>query len=151
MHRSNRGFSLVELVVVIIIGTIMTSIVIRGFGNARAGNSVRAAEQNFRALHARARAYAIERGSETNLVVNPDRDEVLILDSAGDTVDMMDFFETLGVDVGSSSGTVRLTLTPRGYADLDKNNFTSLTDITFSQESESRVVSLLPIGQLRNP
>lgn len=135
---------------VIIIGTIMISIVVRGFGNARAGNSVRSAEQNFRALHARARAYAIERGSETNLVINPDRDEVLILDSAGDTVDMMDFHQTMGVDI-SSSGTLRLTFTPRGYADLDKNNFTSLAEITFGQESEARTVALLPIGQLRNP
>ena len=93
MLRSNRGFSLIELVVVVIIGTIMTTIVIRGFGNARAGNSVRAAEQNFRGL----------------------------------------------------------TMTPRGYADLNQNNFSSLTNITFTQESEVRTVALLPIGQLRNP
>ena len=151
MLRSNRGFSLVELVVVIIIGTIMTSIVIRGFGSARAGNSVRAAEQNFRALHARARAYAIERGEETQLIVDPNTEEVLVLDAAGDTVDMMDFFETLGVDLGSPSGTLRLTFTPRGYADLDKNNFSSLAEITFGQEAEVRSVAMLPIGQLRNP
>lgn len=150
MLRSNRGFSLIEMTIVIVIGAIMIAIVIQGFGNARAGNSVRSAEQNFRGLHARARAYAIERGSETKLVVDPATDEVLILDSDGDTVDMMDFFQTLGVDVGASAR-LELTMTPRGYADLDRTNFTSLTEITFTQESEVRTVALLPIGQLRNP
>ncbi len=148
MPRSNRGFSLVELVIVILIGTIMTSIVIRGFGNTRAGNSVRSAEQNFRGLHARARAYAIERGSETTLVIDPAQDEVLIRDAAGDTVDMMDFFETLGVDI-RSSGTVELTFTARRYADVPVSD-NALTDIAFVQESEERIVSILPIGQLKN-
>lgn len=133
---------------VILIGTLMTSIVIRGFGNTRAGNSVRSAEQNFRGLHARARAYAIERGSETTLMVEPDRDEVLILDSAGDTVDMMDFFQTLGVDI-QSSGTVEVAFTARGYADVPVHD-NALTDISFIQESEARTVSILPIGQLKN-
>lgn len=148
MRRSNRGFSLVELVFVILIGTIMTSIVIRGFGNTRAGNSVRSAEQNFRGLHARARAYAIERGSETTLVIDPAQDEVLIRDADGNTVDAMDFFETLGVDI-RSSGTVELTFTARGYADVPVSD-NALTDIAFVQESEERIVSILPIGQLKN-
>lgn len=150
MHRSNRGFSLIELVVVVIIGTIMTTIVIRGFGNARAGNSVRAAEQNFRGLHARARAYAIERGEQTWLIVDPNQDEVRVLDSGGTVVDQMDFFETLGVDV-VSDGVLRLNFTPRGYSDPDQNNFDALTKIVFGQEADERVIYLLPIGQLANP
>lgn len=148
MRRSNRGFSLVELVIVILIGAIMTSIVIRGFGNTRAGNSVRSAEQNFRGLHAQARAYAIERGNEATLVIEPDQDQVLIRDADGDTVEIMDFFETLGVDI-RSSGTVELTFTARGYADVPVSA-DALTDIAFVQESEERIVSILPIGQLKN-
>lgn len=148
MRRSNRGFSLVELVMVIIIGTIMTTIVIRGFGNARAGNSVRSAEQTFRGMHARTRAYAIERGRETSLVIEPDRDEVLIIDSAGDTVDALDFFQALGVDI-QSDGRVEVAFTPRGYANVPVHS-NALTDVSFVQESERRTVSILPIGQLKN-
>jgi prepilin-type N-terminal cleavage/methylation domain-containing protein len=64
------GFTMVELVIALLIGSILTSIALSSYGNARGRFAVRGARTTFASLHARARAQAIESGSMMRLFVD---------------------------------------------------------------------------------
>lgn len=60
MKRQRHGFSLIESVIAILIGSILTSIALSSYGSVRGTFAVRGARNTFAALHARAPAQAIE-------------------------------------------------------------------------------------------
>ena len=147
MRRSRLGFSLIELVIALLIGSILTSIALSSYGNARGRFAVRGARNTFAALHARARAQAIERGSTVRLMVDAAGDSVYLV-SGGITLENVRFGEELNVDIRSSSGSLRLCMNSRGYADSDCNSFNTTPTVTFWQNADSASVSILPLGQL---
>lgn len=147
MPRSHHGFSLVELVIALLIGSILTSVALSSYGNARGAFAVRGARSTFASLHARARAQAIERGSTVRLLVDVTGDSVALW-AGTDHLETVSFKDELNVDIRTSVGALRLCMNSRGYADTDCNNFTSAATITFWHNADSASVSLLPLGQL---
>ena len=76
MRRRVRGFTLIEVLVTILIGAILTSIAVKGFGLTSSEMSVRQARNVFTGMVARARAMAIERGTLTRFYVDPAGDSI---------------------------------------------------------------------------
>lgn len=145
--RARRGFTLIEVVIALLIGSILTSIALSQFGNARGGFAVRGARNTFISLHARTRAQAIELGTTIRLYLLVNGDSVTIRN--GSTVlETVHFGDELHVDLSSTAGSLRLCMNSRGYADTDCNSFSSTVTVTFKQNADSTQLKILPLGQL---
>ena len=147
MRKSRHGFTIIELIIALLIGTILTSIALSSYGNARGAFAVRGARNTFATLHARARAQAIERGATVRLMVDVAGDSIYLW-SGGANLETIHFDDELHVDVQSSMGNVRLCMNTRGYADTSCNNFTTTAKLTFWFNADSASVNILPLGQL---
>lgn len=151
MQRAH-GFTLVELVIAIVVGGILTSIALNRFSGVQSRFAVRSASGTFEAYHARARARAIERGTSATFHVDPAGDSIWIT-QGGVQVAFFDFAEQMDVDVQSSaSGVLELCFTPRGYADTDCNssNLSSSVTVTFAQGGSTSELDMWPLGQLKH-
>jgi len=147
MPRFRHGFSLIELVIALLIGSILTSVALSSYGNARGRFAVRGARNTFTSIHARARAQAIELGTNVRMIVDVAGDSVALW-SGGQTLESIHFDEELNVDIQSSGGSIRLCMNPRGYADTDCNSFSTTVKVTFWHNADSASLNILPLGQL---
>ena len=149
MNRRSRGFSLIELIIAIMIGAILTSMAVKGFGSTSTSLAVSQARNVFNGMAARARAQAIESGTRTILIASITGDSVMILGQGGQIVENVRFAEELSVDIQASATTIRLCMSPRGYADTNCNSFSSTITVTFVAGSSSESLEILPLGQIR--
>ncbi|HSM61401.1 MAG TPA: type II secretion system protein [Longimicrobiales bacterium] len=141
------GFTLLELVIALLIGSILTSIAMASYGNARGAFAVRGARNTFAALHARARAQAIEAGTMMRLFVDMSGDSAFIWDGANN-LETIDFRDELNVDLRSSVGSLRICMNARGFADADCNNFSSDVTLQFRHNADTASMRVMPLGQL---
>ena len=149
MKRQHSGFTIIELVIALLIGSILTSIALSSFGNSTARFSVRGARNTFVALHARAPASAIERGTTATLLIDLAGDSAAII--RNDTVvDAVHFDTEFNVDLQSSSTRLQLCMSPRGYADDSCTSFSTAQTLyfIFTNGSDTVSVEILPLGQL---
>jgi prepilin-type N-terminal cleavage/methylation domain-containing protein len=149
-----RGFSLLELVIVLALGGIIASVAINSFGNAQSRMGPRSAQSQFLTMHAHTRAIAVERGGMARLVTDPATSTVTITFQAGpgvtpDTVTRRNFRESFGVALETDGGqAVTLCMTPRGYAATGCNSFNAEARIRFVRGGQGTGVRLLPLGQV---
>ncbi len=146
MNHRPRGFTVVELVIALVIGSILTSIALTSYKNARGHFAVRGARDMFAALQARARAQAIESGSTIRLIVDVAGDSAYLWQS-GSNLETVRFADN-HVDLKSDVGDFYLCMNARGYADSSCNSFTGAANLTFWQNADSASVEILPLGQL---
>lgn len=148
MHK--RGFTIIELIIAVLVGAILASITIATLGSVQSRTAVRQSRNAFAALHARARAQAIEFGTTTILEVDVGGDSAWI--SRNDTIlERIHFAQEFEVDVQSATTRYTLCMSPRGYADTDCTSFTGLAAMTFVQGADSMSATMLPLGQLQMP
>ena len=146
MKSRRTGFTMIEMLIVVMVGLVLTSIAYRGFAGYMGRTAARSARNSFAALHARTRANAIEMGTTVQLNVDRDRDSVWV--QRGTTrVETIRFGGELGVDI-QGSGTVRLCMNPRGFAETSCNSFTSTETIVFAAGTDTAGVQLRQLGQL---
>ncbi len=146
MNR-RRGFTIIELVIALLVGTILTSIALSSFGGARAAFAVRGARNAFATMQARARAQAIENGATVRLRVSVSGDSAWITDGST-TYQSVDFMDQYHVDLRSTAGDFRLCMNSRGYGDERCTSFSSTVTLQFWQNADSATVQILPLGQL---
>ncbi len=147
MSRVRLGFTMIELVVVILIGSILTSIALSSYSNAKSRFAVSGARNTFISLHARARAQAIEQGQNVRLLIDMDGDSVVLVTESGTTLENLQYGDEFDVDL-QGTGSFRLCMNPRGFADESCNNFSSAVLVEFWQAGDSSTVKMLPLGQL---
>jgi prepilin-type N-terminal cleavage/methylation domain-containing protein len=153
MTRNTRGFTLVELVTVILIGSILVTIALSTFQSAQAQFAARSAKTMYATLHQRARSKAIEMGETVILFVNTTGDSALIVSSSGIT-DVTRFRSQLNVDLRSTPASFIMCMTPRGYSDptCPAYAFTATTNtpitLEFWMNADSSTLAILPMGQL---
>jgi prepilin-type N-terminal cleavage/methylation domain-containing protein len=145
--RTRHGFTIIELIIAVLVGSILTSIALSSYGKAQGRFAVQGARNTFVSLHARARATAIERGSTVRLAVYVAGDSVMVTSGAA-TLEKVRFGDELHVDIRSTSGDLLICMSPRGYADMACNNFSTSVIVTFWQNADSASVKVLPLGQL---
>lgn len=150
-YTREDGFTLIEFVVVLVLAMVLMDIAVGGLLPARRAAALESAEYALRSLHARARAHAIERGTDARFEIDPAADLARVVVEA-DTIVTVDFAETYGVDVESQVGgsVTALTqcMTPRGVGDGACTSFSSPAEIALFQDGRSRVIRLLPLGQI---
>ena len=148
MRRCIRGFTLVEVVMTMLIGVILISIAIKGFGEIGNQTAARSARQTFASLHARARAHAIERGQIVRLLVDAAGDSVWITRDA-EVLEIVRFAEEYAVDIRATQEQFILCMNARGFADTDCNSFSTRVGLVFARGTQDYSAELLPLGQLR--
>jgi len=150
MRRRTLGFTLIELVIALLIGTILTSIALSTFNTARGRLSVRSAKATYASLQARGRAIGIERGTAISFWVDSSGDSAYIETAAG-VQEVIRFGQEMNIDLRSVPATFELCMTPRGYADPDCGTptpFPPFIRLQFWQNADSTSVLILPMGQL---
>jgi hypothetical protein len=137
-------------VIVIIVGGLILTIVGRALGDVRHRIAADQALKTFESMHARARAHAIERGTDVLLVLDAAGDSVSVRIGA-DVIETIHFGAELGVDVTSNASTnpVQVCMTARGYGEADCMSYNNVVTVTFGSGGESASVQLLPLGQLK--
>jgi prepilin-type N-terminal cleavage/methylation domain-containing protein len=153
MRRGKFGFTLVEMVFVIFIGTILTMVAMGAFQRVQTSFAARGAKTMYATLHQRARARAIEMGQSVLLVVDTDGDSAYM--RTGATVsDVTSFRRALNVDLRATPSVFTICMTPRGYADTScpglpgTSTTTSAITLEFWQSADSSSIVILPMGQL---
>lgn len=145
----SKGFTLIELVIVLLIGSLLTSIAVSKIGETRGHLAGNAARQAFLSLHARTRAQAIEFGATARLMIDTEGDSAWI--SQGGVLIERYRFRDDQVDVEASSHgeIVTMCMIPRGYSEPRCNSFSEPIELTFSTPQSTASVVLLPMGQTR--
>ena len=148
MNRRKRGFTLIEVLIVLVISTILMSMAVKTFGATSSSLAARQARNVFNGMVARARAQAIESGWTTVLVASIPGDSAWVF-ANGKVVENIRFGEEMGVDIRATATTVRLCMSPRGYANTSCNSFSSPMKMAFVQGGQSETIEILPLGQIR--
>ena len=148
MRRCTSGFTVTELVIALVVGSVVTSFAVRAAGPVLSETAVRGAAQTFSALHARARAHAIERGTIARLKVDTSRDNVTVL-VGSDTLEIVAFGASQGVDIQAPVPAITLCINPRGFGERGCSSFDSSVSISFVQGANASEVTLWPLGQLK--
>jgi prepilin-type N-terminal cleavage/methylation domain-containing protein len=161
MKRSTNGFTMIELVFVILIGSILTGVALASFQNVQARFAVRGAKEVYMTWHQRARAKAIESGETVIMVVWVSGDSTALLSQVDGAFQFSDVqrFDELGVQLRTQGNfSFIMCMTPRGYADNNCGQLGSLYGYTqtfgdtirlqFWLNADSASVLILPMGQL---
>lgn len=163
MKRSQRGFTLIELIIVILIGSILTGVALSSFRNVQARFAVQGAKQAYMTLHQRARSKAVETGETVLLVHWINADSAALLMREGSTWTWSDhthFRREFDVDVRTpSNASYYMCMTPRGYSDYNCGSWGAMNSayqatfadtfrLQFWLNTDSASVLVLPMGQL---
>lgn len=143
-----RGFTILEMMVVIALGVILTQMTIKGFSTVSDRFSAREARNVYQGLLARTRAQAIEGGGRTLLLTDTKGDSVMVF-AGGRITETVRFREEMGVDLQPELGMVRICMTPRGYADPKCNSFNSSMKLSFIRGPKREDIEILPLGQIK--
>ncbi|MGD2068072.1 MAG: prepilin-type N-terminal cleavage/methylation domain-containing protein [Gemmatimonadota bacterium] len=145
-HR--RGFTLIEVVVVISVGAALLTLAVAGFGGVRSRYAVREARASFAALHARTRAHAIEFGQTVELHADAAGDSIWI--ERNDTIlEAVRLGNELGVDLLSDVSVLTLCINSRGYGDSGCSSFSAPLSLYFAAVGDTARLEVFPLGQLR--
>lgn len=150
MLHSRTGFTIIELIIAIVIGSILTTIALSRVSGAQNRVAVRGAQTTYAAVNARARAHAIERGVNVTFGVDAAGDSLWI-EQGGDMIETVRLGED-NVDMRISSPSVTnftVCYSPRGYRDTRcGTTLPTLVRLHFDRGGETIALWMLPMGQL---
>ena len=148
MLKGRNGFTVVELMVVVVVMLVITSFTTRSIAAVQAKYSSRAARDVFAGLVAQTRSHAIEQGVPTWMFASAAGDSAAIWDGGG-FIGSVHFDEEFEVDLRLSNPTMVLCMTPRGYASDMCTSFSTIQKIGFQSAAELDTLMLYPLGQVR--
>jgi prepilin-type N-terminal cleavage/methylation domain-containing protein len=142
---NQRGMTLIEIVIVIVLIGAMAGYAIPRIGDAITKQNVRSARTLFVSMHARARATAIQRGSRTQLVVSNGQLRIVSFNPVTGASESVGNLEDLGQRYGVtvSPSTLTLTFDPRGIG-----TEASQTEVTIRKGSYTSRIVISPAGRV---
>lgn len=145
--QRERGFTLIELTVVMTLFAIGSSVGIGAAGRAMDRGVVRGAHRSFSAIHARARSHAVQHGVRVHFIADATADSVWI--SEGDSiVASYGMKEDLGVDLRSNPARIEICMNARGLSDRACNSFQAAVDLEFVKGDHTSRARLRTFGHL---
>lgn len=150
IHPRSGGFTLIEILVAVTVGMVLTGIAAMNTVGARATYGLSAAERAFGGLHARARAHAVERGTTVRFHVDAGTDSVWV-SVGGDVLDGINLQREFGVDVAVDGSSFHLCFTPRGFANPACSSSSGAQKVVFYRGNRTRSLAVLPLGQVQYP
>lgn len=154
MHAARPGITLIELVIVLVIGGVLTGVAFSQMGRNAARQEARNARDAFVVLASRARAAAIETGSVVRLEVDLGEGSARVLPGRSGEVDPIErksFSEEHGVQLtaaGTTGATVIVCYSPRGYAVSCENSVDDDVTLTFRRVDHTFDALIRPLGQV---
>ena len=150
------GFSMVEMVIVIVIAGIIASFAIPSFNNTQQNRMAQNARDSFVWMGARARSRAIEMGTTFLLEVDPATERAWIVrrnpSVAADTLQMVNFTTEYASTITTSTGnTISLCFNSRGYAwsCTGSQSPSANETVTFSHAQRTATARVKPLGQMQ--
>ncbi|MGH7483061.1 MAG: pilus assembly FimT family protein [Longimicrobiales bacterium] len=142
------GFSLVELLFVVLVASIMIGIIVPSFGQLQARRSAQNARDAFVFLANRARAEALQRGRMVRLRLDAADESAALVVGVADTIaEPLDFQAAYGVSVAmNGGGDLEICYLPRGFADPSCPATEQVA--TFTAGSESVAATIRVLGQV---
>jgi prepilin-type N-terminal cleavage/methylation domain-containing protein len=148
-RNQSNGFSLVELIIVLVIGAVLLSMSMGRISATRSHLAGGAARQAYLALHARTRAHAIEFGTTARLMLDLRGDSAWIV-QGGETIETYRFTDDrVDVESDSSDPTIQMCMIARGYSEPRCNSFSEPVELTFSTAGSAVSLVLSPMGQVQ--
>lgn len=146
--RNRHGFTLVEVVFVLMIGGIIMSVGTREYARLSSQLAVGNARDAMIQTAARARSEAMQSGSLIYLQIRPDDGLVEVETSAGDVLYTLD-----AADYGAelSGDELSVCYTSRGYALPGCTTVSTVETLHFFRGPDSAAVVVMPLGQVRRP
>jgi prepilin-type N-terminal cleavage/methylation domain-containing protein len=149
MRKAVAGFTVIELLMVIVIVGIMMAVAIPFFRTASQKSSARGAGDEIARLYATARAVSIQRGKLAWLVLDPSTSTALVVASkvTGTGVDTVSQPDNLGTRyrVTFTTSTDSLVFTPRG---IGANLSTTTVILTSAAGGYADTVVIYPTGKV---
>lgn len=145
MPGRRSGFTLIEMLLVLVISSLLISIGMRESPKLWNKRAVDGAADAVSSIAYKARSEAIIGGQPIFVWVLPDDGIVQMGRSTSDlleTVAMSDHHVTMSGDE------LQLCYTARGYAMPGCTNFTSPKEIAFTRGDRTRVITVMPLGQM---
>ena len=145
MIRNRAGFTVVELLIVMIVGSVLATIVSQSLGSymeRRALDDSRAAVIH---MAARARSLAIDRGA-ASLDIDPDLDTVTLV-QAGDTLEVVNLDDEYGTDLIAEAA-LSICYSSRGYALSACTNFVANQTVGLHFRNRAARLLVRPLGQV---
>ena len=148
MKNRKSGFTILEMIVVIVVGAILATIATRSFSGVSGRFAVQGAQRAFQSMHARARAQAIEYGTNVSVSIDPAGDSLWLTQDTT-VLEKVYLNQEFGVDVTTSTAsTITICMSPRGFGDTNCTSYSSTVLIGFVLGSDIEELYALPYGQL---
>jgi prepilin-type N-terminal cleavage/methylation domain-containing protein len=150
------GFTLIEMLIVIVISGALLMIAIPSFTKATKGRNAQNARDALVWMGARARGRAIERGQVQLLKIDPANERISIVRRntgtplASDTLEAVDFSSQFGASISTTANTaIIVCYSPRGFAfSCDASSPGANVDVTFTYSDKTAVARVKPLGQI---
>lgn len=156
MRHLRPGVTLIELILVLVVGGILTSIALAQMGRNAARQEVRNARDSVVALAACARAAAIERGDVVRLELNLEENVIRVLPGRSGEVEPIEIKNVMAehgarmVAPDAQDALLTVCYSPRGYALLDTCTTLGNVDLGLSFQRENHVYEAVvrPLGRV---
>ncbi len=149
------GFSMIEMVIVMIIAGIIAAFTIPSFNNAQQNRMAENARDSFVWLAAKARSRAIEMGTTWLLEIDPNTERAWIVKRnptvAADTLQTVSYPTEYASTISTAANTViTLCFNSRGYAWACAGTSPGANvEITFTHAQRTSLVRVKPLGQVQ--
>ncbi len=148
------GYTLIELLLVIVIGAILLTMTVPSFARVASGQNARNARDAAVWMAARARSRAIERGEIVKFEIHIGDERAWIVRRnlgtalASDTLEKINFETEQNVQITAASR-VTLCYNPKGFAiTCSAYSPAADVDVTFTYAGKSAVARVKPLGQI---
>lgn len=145
MKRSSSGFTILELMIVLMVGGVITSIAVRSFSDVRDRLIQRQSQRAFQAMNARARAMAIESGTFVKFNLDTSGDSIWI-ERNDTTLELVNMMTEYGTDIVASATVMTNCFNSRGYADASCTSYSTMSVAGFRSAGVTRYIFMLPMG-----
>ena len=144
---NRRGFTFLEVIVVVAIIGVLASVTAQRIGPALSGYSVRSARTVLASMVQRTRIHAVEGEGLARFRVDFVGDSAWI-DKGSERIDTYRFRDELGVDLRSGVNAAWVCMNAKGIGDPRCTSFNSRLGITLVLNADTARMDVLPLGQV---